>query len=84
MAAIEERISDRHLLKLLRAMLRAGVMMDWAAIWHRVDLGRDRPARDVRTIRAQGARLGAWFEIRQLVWMRDSGLTIAAVSAHSR
>jgi hypothetical protein len=26
MAAIEERISDRHLLKLLRAMLRAGVM----------------------------------------------------------
>jgi RNA-directed DNA polymerase len=30
MAAIEERISDRHLLKLLRAMLRAGVMMDGA------------------------------------------------------
>ena len=26
MSAIEERISDRHLLKLLRAMLRAGVM----------------------------------------------------------
>ncbi|MGN6176546.1 MAG: group II intron reverse transcriptase/maturase, partial [Streptosporangiaceae bacterium] len=26
--AIEERISDRHVLKLLRAMLRAGVMMD--------------------------------------------------------
>ena len=30
MTAIEERISDRHLLKLLRAMLRAGVMTDWA------------------------------------------------------
>ena len=30
MAAIEERISDRHLLKLLRAMLRAGVMLDGA------------------------------------------------------
>jgi RNA-directed DNA polymerase len=30
MAAIEERISDRHLLKLLRAMLRAGVMTDGA------------------------------------------------------
>jgi group II intron reverse transcriptase/maturase len=30
MAAIEERISDRHLLKLLRAMLRAGVMADGA------------------------------------------------------
>jgi len=30
MAAIEERISDRHLLKLLRAMLRAGVMQDGA------------------------------------------------------
>ena len=30
MAAIEERISDRHLLKLLRAMLRAGVMEDGA------------------------------------------------------
>jgi group II intron reverse transcriptase/maturase len=30
MAAIEERISDRHVLKLLRAMLRAGVMMDGA------------------------------------------------------
>jgi RNA-directed DNA polymerase len=30
MAAIEERISDRNLLKLLRAMLRAGVMQDGA------------------------------------------------------
>jgi RNA-directed DNA polymerase len=30
MAAIEERISDRHVLKLLRAMLRAGVMEDTA------------------------------------------------------
>jgi group II intron reverse transcriptase/maturase len=30
MAAVEERISDRHLLKLLRAMLRAGVMQDGA------------------------------------------------------
>ena len=28
MSAIEERISDRHVLKLLRAMLRAGVMED--------------------------------------------------------
>jgi len=28
MSAIEERVSDRHLLKLLRAMLRAGVMQD--------------------------------------------------------
>jgi RNA-directed DNA polymerase len=31
MSAIEERISDRHVLKLLRAMLRAGVMEDAAA-----------------------------------------------------
>src|SRR6516162_10406437 len=30
MSAIEERVSDRHLLKLLRAMLRAGVMTDGA------------------------------------------------------
>ena len=30
MSAIEERISDRHLLKLLRAMLRSGVMQDGA------------------------------------------------------
>ena len=30
MSAIEERISDRRVLKLLRAMLRAGVMMDGA------------------------------------------------------
>jgi retron-type reverse transcriptase len=30
MTAIEERITDRHILKLLRAMLRAGVMMDGA------------------------------------------------------
>jgi group II intron reverse transcriptase/maturase len=30
MSAVEERISDRHLLKLLRAMLRAGVMQDGA------------------------------------------------------
>jgi group II intron reverse transcriptase/maturase len=30
MAAIEERIADRHVLKLLRAMLRAGVMEDAA------------------------------------------------------
>jgi group II intron reverse transcriptase/maturase len=30
MSAIEERISDRHILKLLRAMLRAGVMADGA------------------------------------------------------
>jgi len=30
MAAVEERISDRQLLKLLRAMLRAGVMADGA------------------------------------------------------
>ena len=37
MAAIEERICDRHVLKLLRAMLRAGVMEDGA-----VDAGRDR------------------------------------------
>ena len=29
-AAIEERVSDRHLLKLLRALLRAGVMQDGA------------------------------------------------------
>jgi len=28
MSAVEERISDRHVLKLLRAMLRAGVMQD--------------------------------------------------------
>ena len=33
MTAIEERISDRHILKLLRAMLRAGVMED-AAVKH--------------------------------------------------
>src|SRR5437764_308252 len=32
MAAIEERISDRHVLKLLRAMLRAGVMTDGAVM----------------------------------------------------
>jgi RNA-directed DNA polymerase len=37
MAAIEERISDRHVLKLLRAMLRAGVMMDGAVT--RSDIG---------------------------------------------
>jgi RNA-directed DNA polymerase len=30
MSAIEERVSDRRLLKLLRAMLRAGVMRDGA------------------------------------------------------
>ena len=30
MAAVEERITDRHVLKLLRAMLRAGVMQDGA------------------------------------------------------
>jgi group II intron reverse transcriptase/maturase len=30
MSAIEERISDRHVLKLLRAMLRSGVMQDGA------------------------------------------------------
>jgi len=30
MAAIEERIVDRHVLKLLRALLRAGVMEDGA------------------------------------------------------
>ena len=30
MSAIEERVSDRHLLKLLRAILRAGVMQDGA------------------------------------------------------
>jgi group II intron reverse transcriptase/maturase len=34
MAAIEERVSDRHLLKLLRAMLRAGVMQDGAVHRH--------------------------------------------------
>jgi RNA-directed DNA polymerase len=28
MTAVEERIADRHVLKLLRAMLRAGVMED--------------------------------------------------------
>jgi len=32
MAAIEERISDRKVLKLLRAMLRAGVMSDQAVV----------------------------------------------------
>jgi RNA-directed DNA polymerase len=37
MTAIEERISDRHLLKLLRAMLRAGVMEDGAV--HREEAG---------------------------------------------
>jgi RNA-directed DNA polymerase len=37
MSAIEERIVDRHVLKLLRAMLRAGVMEDRAVV--------ERPAR---------------------------------------
>jgi group II intron reverse transcriptase/maturase len=37
MSAIEERISDHNLLKLLRAMLRAGVMEDGAV--HRDDAG---------------------------------------------
>jgi len=37
MSAIEERVSDRNLLKLLRAMLRAGVMADGAV--HREDTG---------------------------------------------
>jgi RNA-directed DNA polymerase len=37
MSAIEERVSDRHLLKLLRAMLRAGVMEDGAV--HRETAG---------------------------------------------
>jgi RNA-directed DNA polymerase len=37
MSAIEERISDRQLLKLLRAMLRAGVMQDGAV--HREEAG---------------------------------------------
>jgi RNA-directed DNA polymerase len=37
MSAIEERISDRHLLKLLRAMLRAGVLQDGAV--HRDETG---------------------------------------------
>jgi RNA-directed DNA polymerase len=37
MSAIEERISDRHVLKLLRAMLRAGVMQDGAI--HRSEIG---------------------------------------------
>ena len=32
MSAIEERISDRHLLKLLRVMLRSGVMQDRAVM----------------------------------------------------
>ena len=32
MAAVEERISDRQVLKLLRAMLRAGVMRDGAVV----------------------------------------------------
>jgi hypothetical protein len=32
MSAIEERISDRYLLKLLRAMLRSGVMQDGAVM----------------------------------------------------
>ncbi len=35
MTAIEERISDRHILKLLRAMLRAGMMED-AAVRHSI------------------------------------------------
>ena len=30
MSAIEKRVSDRHLLKLLRALLRAAVMQDGA------------------------------------------------------
>jgi len=34
MTAVEERISDRHVLKLLRAMLRAGVMQDGADFSH--------------------------------------------------
>ena len=37
MSAIEERVSDRNLLKLLRATLRAGVMADGAV--HREDTG---------------------------------------------
>ena len=35
--AVEERVSDRHVLKLLRAMLRAGVMADGLV---RVDAGQ--------------------------------------------
>jgi RNA-directed DNA polymerase len=37
MTAIEERVSDRHVLKLLRAMLRAGVMQDGSV--RRTDTG---------------------------------------------
>jgi hypothetical protein len=37
MAAIEERVVDRSILKLLRAMLRAGVMQDGAV--RRADTG---------------------------------------------
>jgi len=50
MSAIEERISDRHVLKLLRAMLRAGVMEDGAL--HRDVTGTPQGARPVQRLPA--------------------------------
>jgi RNA-directed DNA polymerase len=41
MRAVQERVSDRSMLKLLRAMLRAGVMSDGGpAVGHRNPTGR--------------------------------------------
>ena len=77
MSAIEERISDRNLLKLLRAMLRAGVMEDGAV--HREDAGTpragsSRPACCATstctgsTGSGPSAGLGSWSVSRMTCW----------------
>jgi retron-type reverse transcriptase len=63
MAAIEERISDRHVLKLLRAMLRAGVMQDGAVT--RSDTGAPQGGVLTAPTQSQTSSLIGRFRVRR-------------------
>ena len=77
MAAVEERIVDRHVLKLLRAMLRAGVMQDGAVT--RSDTGTpqggvlspclcQRLPAPARPAVADARRAACWSATRTICW----------------
>src|SRR5687768_4774418 len=76
MAAVEERISDRHVLKLLRVMLRAGVMQDGAVTRGATGTRRagcSHPASPTSTCTGstgsgQSAAAACWCATRTIYW----------------
>jgi RNA-directed DNA polymerase len=63
MSAIEERVSDRHVLKLLRAMLRAGVLQDGSV--RRSDAGTPQGGVMTAPTQSQTSSSSGRFDVRR-------------------